>query len=175
MFAGLNAGSRLFNETSTSRGIEDTHPMFIEDPIRPEGPDGWPGWPARGGVEFAGVDLWLCGGITGTRKMAAIADAHHVRVVPPQPAVADRAGGLPATGRRDSDLAIQEYATGFEADMFESRPEHLGSNVVDEGLFTQISMLSRPRSLVAATLAPHRSAHGPRPAGARTAPAAAGP
>ena len=30
------------------------------------------------------------------------------------------------------NFAIQEYATGFEAGTFESRPEHLGSNIVDK-------------------------------------------
>ena len=138
-----------------ARGIEDTHPMFIEDPIRPEGPDGMArvaekiGIPiatgerfaniyefqtlmARGGVEFARVDLCLCGGITGAKKVAAIAEAHHVQVVPHNPLSPI---GLAACLQLDAaipNFAIQEYATGFEAGIFESRPEHLGSDIVDK-------------------------------------------
>jgi galactonate dehydratase len=138
-----------------ARGIEDTHPMFIEDPIRPEGPDGMArvaekiGIPiatgerfaniyefqtlmARGGVEYARVDLCLCGGITGAKKVAAIAEAHHVQVVPHNPLSPI---GLAACLQLDAaipNFAIQEYATGFEAGIFESRPEHLGSDIVDK-------------------------------------------
>lgn len=138
-----------------ARGIEDTHPMFIEDPIRPEGPDAMArvaqkiGIPiatgerfaniyefqtlmSRGGVEYARVDLCLCGGITGAKKVAAIAEAHHVQVVPHNPLSPI---GLAACLQLDAaipNFAIQEYATGFEAGIFESRPEHLGSNIVDK-------------------------------------------
>lgn len=138
-----------------ARGIEDTHPMFIEDPIRPEGPDAMArvadkiGIPiatgerfaniyefqalmARGGVEYARVDLCLCGGITGAKKVAAMAEAYHVQVVPHNPLSPI---GLAACLQLDAaipNFAIQEYATGFEAGIFESRPEHLGSDIVDK-------------------------------------------
>lgn len=137
-----------------TRGIEDTHPMFIEDPIRPESPDAmarvaekihvpiatgerfatiyeFEALMARGGVEYARVDLCLCGGITGGRKVAAIAEAHQVQVVPHNPLSPI---GLAACLQLDAaipNFAIQEYATGFEVGIFESRPEHLGSNIVD--------------------------------------------
>lgn len=138
-----------------ARGIEHTHPMFIEDPIRPEGPDGMArvaekiGIPiatgerfaslydfqtlmSRGGVEYARVDLCLCGGITGAKKVAAIAEAHHVQVVPHNPLSPI---GLAACLQLDAaipNFAIQEYATGLEAYVLESRPEHLGSDIVDK-------------------------------------------
>ncbi|HET9653682.1 MAG TPA: mandelate racemase/muconate lactonizing enzyme family protein [Usitatibacter sp.] len=137
-----------------TRGIEHTHPMFVEDPIRPESADAmarvaekihvpiatgerfasiyeFQALMKRGGVEFARVDLCLCGGITGARKVAAIAEAHNVEVVPHNPLSPI---GLAACLQLDAaipNFAIQEYATGFEAGIFESRPEHLGSNVVD--------------------------------------------
>jgi len=70
-----------------ARGIEEFHPMFIEDPIRPEGPEGmarvaekihipiatgerfstiyeFQALMALGCVEYARIDLCLCGGIT---------------------------------------------------------------------------------------------------------------
>jgi galactonate dehydratase len=138
-----------------ARGIEDMHPMFIEDPIRPEGPDAmarvaekihipiatgerfstiyeFQALMARGGMEYARVDLCLCGGITGARKVAAMAEAHHVQVVPHNPLSPI---GLAACLQLDAaipNFAIQEYATGFEAGIFESRPEHLGTNIVDK-------------------------------------------
>jgi galactonate dehydratase len=136
-------------------GIEDTHPMFVEDPIRPEGPDAmarvadrirvpiatgerfsniyeFQALFSRNAVEYARVDLCLCGGITGARKVAAMAEAHHVQVVPHNPLSPI---GLAACLQLDAaipNFAIQEYATGFEAGIFESRPEHLGSNIVDQ-------------------------------------------
>jgi len=137
-----------------AQGIEHLHPLFIEDPIRPESVDAmarvadkirvpiatgerfstiyeFEALMARGGVEFARVDLCLCGGITGARKVAAIAEAHQVQVVPHNPLSPI---GLAACLQLDAaipNFAIQEYATGFESGVFESRPEHLGSNIVD--------------------------------------------
>jgi galactonate dehydratase len=138
-----------------ARGIEDAHPMFIEDPIRPESPDAmarvadkvhipiatgerfstiyeFAALIARGGIEYARVDLCLCGGITGARKVAALAEAHQVQVVPHNPLSPI---GLAACLQLDAaipNFAIQEYATGFEGGVFKSRSEHLGSNIVDE-------------------------------------------
>ncbi|MFO1319534.1 MAG: mandelate racemase/muconate lactonizing enzyme family protein [Burkholderiales bacterium] len=137
-----------------ARGIEDTHPMFIEDPIRPEGPDAmarvadripipiatgerfanlyeFQTLLARGGFEFARVDVCLCGGITGARKVAAMAEAHHVQVVPHNPLSPIGLAACLQLAATIPNFAIQEYATGFEAGIFESRPEHLGSDIVD--------------------------------------------
>ncbi len=78
------------------------------------------------------ADLCLCDVITGARKVAALAEAHNVQVVPHNPLSPI---GLAACLRLDAaipNFAIQEYSTGFEAGIFESRPEHLGSNIVDK-------------------------------------------
>jgi galactonate dehydratase len=138
-----------------ARGIESAHPMFIEDPIRPESSDAmarvadkihipiatgerfstiyeFAALIARGGIEYARIDLCLCGGITGARKVAALAEAHQVQVVPHNPLSPI---GLAACLQLDAaipNFAIQEYATGFEGGVFKSRSEHLGSNIVDE-------------------------------------------
>lgn len=137
-----------------ARGIEDTHPMFIEDPIRPEGPDAmarvaakihvpiatgerfadlyqFQTLLARGGFEFARIDVCLCGGITGARKVAAMAEAHHVQVVPHNPLSPIGLAACLQLAATIPNFAVQEYATGFEAGVFESRPEHLGSDIVD--------------------------------------------
>lgn len=137
-----------------ANGIEADHPMFIEDPIRPESNDamarvaGKINIPiatgerfttiyefqqllSRGGVEFARVDVCLCGGITGAKKVAAMAEAHNVQVVPHNPLSPIGLAACLQIAAVAPNFAIQEYATGFEAGIFESRPEHLGSNVVD--------------------------------------------
>jgi len=137
-----------------ARGIEALHPMFIEDPIRPEGPDAmarvaskihvpiatgeryatiheFQALMARSGVEYARADLCLCGGITGGRKIAAIAEAFHVQMVPHNPLSPI---GLSACLQLDAatpNFAIQEYTTGFESGVMESKPQHLGTDIVD--------------------------------------------
>ncbi|MRG73780.1 galactonate dehydratase [Alphaproteobacteria bacterium HT1-32] len=138
-----------------ARGVEEFTPMFLEDPIRPEGPDGmvrvadkihipiatgerfstiyeFQALIARGGVEYARVDLCLCGGITGARKVAALAEAFHVQVIPHNPLSPI---GLAACLQLDASIpnfAIQEYATGFEAGIMKSGDTHLGADIVDD-------------------------------------------
>lgn len=137
-----------------ARGVEPYHPMFIEDPIRPEGPDAmarvadkihvpiatgerfanlyeFQALIAKGGVEYARADLCHCGGITAGRKIAALAEAFHVNMVPHNPL---SPVGLAACLQLDAaipNFAIQEYTTGFEAGVMESKPKHLGWDVVD--------------------------------------------
>ncbi|WP_413740405.1 mandelate racemase/muconate lactonizing enzyme family protein [Sodalis sp. RH14] len=138
-----------------TRGIEEYHPMFVEDPIRPENADAmarvadkihvpiatgerfstlyeFQALLSRNAMEFARVDLCLCGGITGGKKVAAMAEAHHVQVVPHNPLSPIGLAACLQLAAAIPNFAIQEYATGFEAGIFASRPEHLGSNIVDK-------------------------------------------
>jgi galactonate dehydratase len=138
-----------------ARGVEQYHPMFIEDPIRPEGPDAmarvaekihipiatgerfsnlyeFQALMVRGGVDYARADLCHCGGITAGLKIAAIAEGFQVNMVPHNPL---SPVGLAACLQLDAvipNFAIQEYTTGFEAGVMESKPKHLGHDVVDE-------------------------------------------
>ncbi|MCH8077502.1 MAG: galactonate dehydratase [SAR324 cluster bacterium] len=138
-----------------ARGIEPYHPMFIEDPMRPEDPDAmariagkihipiatgerfstlyeFQTLLARGGVDYVRADPCLCGGITGAKKIAAIAEAHSVMVVPHNPL---SPVGLAACLQLDAaipNFAIQEYTTGFESGVMVSEEKHLGHDVVDE-------------------------------------------
>lgn len=137
-----------------ARGIETAHPMFIEDPIRPEGPDAmarvaekihvpvatgerfstiyeFQALMARNAVEYARIDLCLCGGITGGKKVAAVAEAHHVQIVPHNPLSPIGLAACLQLSAAIPNFAIQEYATGFEAGVFESTRKHLGSDIVD--------------------------------------------
>src|ERR1700709_1320412 len=117
-----------------ARGIEQDHPMFIEDPIRPESADAmarvaekihipiatgerfttiyeFAQLMARGGVEYARVDVCLCGGITGARKVAAMAEAHNVQVVPHNPLSPIGLAACRQIAASSPNFAIQEYAT----------------------------------------------------------------
>jgi galactonate dehydratase len=87
------------------RALEPYHPMFYEDPLRPDNLDAMAlvasriGIPIatgerlhtihefemllrRDAVGFVRPSLGLCGGISGAKKIAALAEAHHVMVAP---------------------------------------------------------------------------------------------
>jgi galactonate dehydratase len=90
------------------RGIEKYTPMFFEDPLRPNSFDAM-AWVAdhipipvatgerfhslyqfqtlltRHAVQYLRPDVCLCGGITGAKKIAALAEAHDAWVVPHNP------------------------------------------------------------------------------------------
>ena len=60
-----------------------------------------------------------------------MAEAHHVQVVPHNPLSPIGLAACLQLAASIPNFAIQEYATGFEAGVFESTSEHLGSNIVD--------------------------------------------
>jgi galactonate dehydratase len=91
-----------------ARGIEQYHPMFMEDPILPDNMDAMAIVAAqspvpiatgerlhtifefemllsRNAVHYVRPDVCLCGGITHAKKIAALAEARHVSVVPHNP------------------------------------------------------------------------------------------
>lgn len=90
------------------RALEPYFPMFYEDPLKPSSPEAMAHVAdhipipvatgerfislqqfqtlfARRGAEYARVSVALCGGITGARKIAALAEAHDVQVIPHNP------------------------------------------------------------------------------------------
>lgn len=135
--------------------IERYLPFWCEDPSRPENVNAMarvarrvrapiarrasatppcttsaPSSRGAGAAQYARIDVALCGGITGARKVAALAEAQHVQVAPHNPlsplglaACLHLAAAIP-------NFAIQEYTTGFEALKMESSPRLLGSDVV---------------------------------------------
>jgi len=137
-----------------AQGIAPFHPMFLEDPMRYEDAAAmariaekiqipiatgerfsnlyeFQALLARNAMEYARVDLCLCGGITGARKVAALAEAHNVMVVPHNPLSPI---GLAACLQLDAaipNFAIQEYTTGFENNVMVSQTHHLGTDLVD--------------------------------------------
>lgn len=134
--------------------IKDTCPMFVEDPIRPENTDAmarvasrlsvpiatgerfctiyeFQALLSRDAVEYARVDVAVCGGITGAKKVAAMAEAHNVQIVPHNPLSPIGLAACLQVAAAIPNFAIQEYSTGFEAGIFESTTTHLGTNIVD--------------------------------------------
>ena len=119
------------------RELEQFHPMFYEDPVLPDNFDEmalvaekvaipiatgerlhtvqeFEMLLRRGAVQYVRPDVCLCGGITGARKVAAVAEAHHAGVVPHNPlsplstvACLHLAAAIP-------NFAIQEYPLGEE-------------------------------------------------------------
>jgi len=109
------------------RGIEKYKPMFFEDPLRPNSFDAM-AWVAdhipiavatgerftsmyqfqtlltRHAVEYLRPDVCLCGGITGSKKIAAIAEAHDAQIVPHNPLIAGQPCGVPADFRLHPEL-----------------------------------------------------------------------
>jgi galactonate dehydratase len=88
--------------------LEPFDPLFLEDPVKPDSfdsmvavakgtslpiatgerlhtPHEFAHLLERGAVDFVRPDVGLCGGITGTKKIAAIAEAHDAAVVPHNP------------------------------------------------------------------------------------------
>ncbi len=116
------------------RGIEKYLPMFFEDPLRPNSFDAM-AWVAdhipipiatgerftslyqfqtlltRHAVQYLRPDVCLCGGITGAKKIAALAEAHDAWVVPHNPLSPVSTAACLQVSACIPNFAIQEYPT----------------------------------------------------------------
>ncbi len=114
------------------RGIEQYTPMFFEDPLRPNSFDAM-AWVAdhihipvatgerftsmyqfqtlltRHAVEYLRPDVCLCGGITGTKKIAAIAETHDAQIVPHNPLSPISTAACLQIAACIPNFSIQEY------------------------------------------------------------------
>jgi galactonate dehydratase len=118
-----------------ARGIEPFRPLFYEDPILPDNFDAMAlvaeniGVPIatgerlhtifefemllrRGAVQFVRPDVCMCGGITGAKKIAALAEACYVGVVPHNPLGPVSTAACVQLAACIPNFAIQEYPTG---------------------------------------------------------------
>jgi galactonate dehydratase len=117
-----------------ARAIEQYKPMFFEDPLRPNDPDAM-AWvadhihiPIATGERFIGLyqfqtllnrravaylrpDVCLCGGITGAKKIAAMAEANDCMVVPHNPLSLVSTAACLQIAACIPNFAIQEYPT----------------------------------------------------------------
>jgi galactonate dehydratase len=118
-----------------ARGIEPFRPLFYEDPILPDNFDAM-GLVAenihipiatgerlhtifefemllrRGAVQFVRPDVCMCGGITGAKKIAALAEANYVGVVPHNPLGPVSTAACVQLAACIPNFTIQEYPLG---------------------------------------------------------------
>jgi galactonate dehydratase len=117
-----------------ARGIEEYRPLFYEDPILPDSFDAmgrvaqqiqipiatgerlhnvyeFQALLQRGAVQYVRASVCLCGGITGARKIAALAEAHYVGVVPHNPLSPVSLAACLQLDASIPNFAIQEYPT----------------------------------------------------------------
>jgi galactonate dehydratase len=117
------------------RAIEPYRPFFFEDPIRPDSFDAMAEVAskinipiatgerlhtiyefqmllARNAVQYVRPDVCMCGGITHAKKIAALAEAHHVGVVPHNPLSPVSTAACIQIAASIPNFAIQEYPTG---------------------------------------------------------------
>ena len=118
-----------------AKGIEPYHPLFYEDPILPDNFDAM-GLVAqnisipiatgerlhtihefqmllsRGAVQYVRPDVCLAGGLTHSKKIAAIAEAHYVGVVPHNPLSPVSTAACLQLAACIPNFTIQEYPVG---------------------------------------------------------------
>jgi len=117
------------------RGIEPYHPFFFEDPITPDNLDEMAQvaqhinipiatgerihtiWEyemllSRNAVQYVRPDVCMCGGITHAKKIAALAEARHVGVVPHNPLSPVSTAACLQLAACIPNFALQEYPIG---------------------------------------------------------------
>ena len=121
-----------------ARGIEQYHPFFYEDPILPDNFDAmalvaerihipiatgerlhtifeFEMLLKRGAVQYVRPDVCMCGGITGAKKIAALAEANYVGVVPHNPLGPVSTAACLQLAACIPNFALQEYPLGEDA------------------------------------------------------------
>ncbi len=120
------------------RGIEPYHPFFFEDPVTPDNFDEMAYvaskitipiatgerftsmWEFemllhRDAVQYVRPDVCMVGGISGAKKVAALAEAHHAGVVPHNPLSPVSTAACLQIAACVPNFALQEYPTGEQA------------------------------------------------------------
>ncbi|PNV61252.1 galactokinase [Clostridium sp. chh4-2] len=132
-----------------SARLEPYNPMFLEDPIRPDNFDSmgllakkcripiatgerihtvheFEMLLAREACSYIRVSLGVCGGFSGAKKIAAVAEAHHVSLVPHNPLSPVMTNALVHFCASTDNVAICEYPDPYAA----STADHLtGSGI----------------------------------------------
>lgn len=135
-------------------GIEEFHPFFFEDPVTPDNFDEmayvadkinipiatgerfsslWEFEMAlsRNSVQYIRPDVCLVGGISGAHKIAALAEARHVGVVPHNPLSPVSTAACLQIAATAPNFALQEYPIGEDrapkSDMVTGMAKHDGN------------------------------------------------
>ena len=118
-----------------ARGLEPFHPFFYEDPTLPDNLDAMAEIAkkihipiatgermhtlfefemllSRGAVQYVRPDVCLCGGISGAKKIAALAEARYVQVVPHNPLGPVSTAACLQIAASIPNFALQEYPLG---------------------------------------------------------------
>ena len=118
--------------TALGRRLEQFHPYFYEDPMLPDSPaimgdvQDHVNIPIATGERFTTIfeyqqllearatsyvrpDLCLCGGLSGCKKVAAMAEAHHVKVIPHNPLSPVSTAACVQLDACIPNFALQEY------------------------------------------------------------------
>ena len=120
------------------RRLEQFHPYFYEDPMLPDSPaimgevQAQCNIPIATGERFASIfeyqqlfdaratsyirpDVCLCGGLTGSKKVAAMAEARHIKVIPHNPLSPVSTAACIQLDACIPNFALQEYTGEAEA------------------------------------------------------------
>ncbi|MET3506158.1 galactonate dehydratase [Halalkalibacter oceani] len=115
-----------------AKGIAQYHPFFIEDPTTPDNfdsmthiannidiplatgerfhtPQEFAHLLSRNAVDYVRPDVCMCGGITGAKKIAALAEAHDAMVVPHNPLSPVSTAACIQIAASIPNFALQEY------------------------------------------------------------------
>lgn len=132
--------------------IAPFRPMFYEDPMPPHGAEAmgriadglsiplatgerffslheFQAHISRGALDYARCSIALCGGITGARKIAALAEAFSIQIVPHNPLSPIALAAALHLDAAVPNFAIQEYPLSGELDG--AKPKLRGADLVD--------------------------------------------
>ena len=142
--------------------VEKYNPFFLEDPLTPDNFDSM-GLVAnrinvpvatgerihtiqefemllsRNAMAYARTSVCLCGGITGTRKIAAIAEAHGVSIVPHNPLSPVSTAACLQIATAVENFAIQELP---DHENVSATERYTSSKMVDEKSFKQSDLVT---------------------------------
>jgi galactonate dehydratase len=142
--------------------VEKYHPCFLEDPITPDNFDSMAlianriNVPiamgerihtiqelemllSRNAMSYARTSVCICGGITGTRKIAAIAEAHGVQIVPHNPLSPVSTAACLQIAVATENCAIQELPNH---ETISATERYTSSNSIQENDFKQSDLIT---------------------------------
>ncbi|WP_010651275.1 mandelate racemase/muconate lactonizing enzyme family protein [Oceanobacillus massiliensis] len=145
-----------------SKAVEKYHPFFLEDPLTPDNFDSmalvasksnvpiatgerihsiqeFEMLLSRNAMSYARTSVCLCGGISGTKKIAAIAEAHGVPIVPHNPLSPVSTAACIQIATAVDNLAIQELP---DHNTISATERFTSTDAIEEVKFKQRDMVT---------------------------------